>query len=157
GVGAQFAVVRDTISLSHSAKPMLDKIATEVKTQLGANMLEERESNSPAQFGEVLLESMVLPPYGRVTPDLLTKAQERAAQYFEEAWANRPLKSLGGVTPMAAASQPALRRKLLGDVLFLEQCYLGAAPKPAKGGPVESPPLYDFNRLRHMLSVDSAA
>ncbi len=155
GVGAQFAIVRDTLSLSHSSKEMLDKIVAEVKNALGAVILEERDVTSPAQFGEVLLETMVLPPYGRATPELMTKAQQRTEQYFEDIWANRPLRSLGGISPVAAASQPPLRRRLLGDILFLEQCYQGSVPRAAKGSP-EMPLLYDFNRLRQRLSVDSA-
>ncbi len=153
-VGAQFAVVRDTLSLTHTNHDTLTKIVAEAKNHLGGNILEEKDGTATAQFGEVLLETLMLPPYGRATPELLTKSAERAAQFFEEEWASRPLKSLGGKTPTDAASNPTLRRKLLGDILFLEQCYFAGAPKPPKGA--DQPPLYDFSRLRHKLGVDTA-
>jgi predicted Zn-dependent protease len=154
GVGAQFAVVRDTLSLTHTNPQTLGKIVEEAKGQLGSNILEEKDGTATAQFGEVLLETLMLPPYGRATPELLVKSTERAEQFFEEEWANRSLKSLGGKTPNEAAKEPALRRKLLGDIQFLEQCYFAGAPKAPKGQ--AQPPLYDFARLRNKLGVDTA-
>src|SRR4029079_3258644 len=64
---------------------------------------------------------------------------------FEETWVNQPLKSLLGKTPIDAAADPVLRKRLRGVVRFVEDC--------AAAGPIR---LYDFNRLRAKLGFDGA-
>ncbi len=134
----------------------VDQILLEVKTKLGSTIVDERSTISDAQFGDVTIDAMVFPTYGKATPEYIDKSKERAQHYFEETWAHRSLTSLAGNTPIDAAGHPILRRKLLGDILFLEQNFSGNAPRNSKDGKVVREPLYDFERLRHKLGLDSA-
>src|SRR5207247_4965019 len=107
-----------------------------------------------AQFGDLVLEAMLFPTFGRASEFAFTKMQEQAQHYFEEVWAKRPLKGLAGNTPTDGAGSHVLRRKVLGMIQLLEQCLNGSAPRGATGD--QAPP-YDFNRLRHKLGLDAPA
>lgn len=156
GLGAYLMLLGDVLQVWSPNPAGVDKILLEVKTKLGTTILEEKSALGDAQFGDVTIEAMAFPTYGKATPEFIDKAKERAQHYFEEIWAHRSLKSLAGNTPIDAAGHPILRRKLLGDILFLEQNFTGNAPKPAKGSAAETPEFYDFDRLRHKLGVDTA-
>jgi hypothetical protein len=62
-------------------------------------------------------------------------------QHYEEAWMERPLRSLDGVSPVDATASPRLKKRLPGIVRFLEEM-TRRLPVP-----------YDFNRLRHKLGL----
>jgi hypothetical protein len=81
------------------------------------------------------------------------KMRERAREFFEETWVRRPLKSLGGATPLDAAAHPPTRRRLPGVLRFMQECLGGAAPRE-DGQPGQ--PLYDFGRLRRKLGLTAA-
>jgi tetratricopeptide (TPR) repeat protein len=146
-------VAGGVMSVWHTNPQAVTKLAGEVKEKLGPALGQAQELTTPAQFGDVVLEAMLFPTFGRSAPDMNEKIRERATHYFEEVWAHRPLKSLAGNTPIDAAGSPVLRRKLLGAIKFLEQCLEGSAPR--RGSEVIHP--YDFDRLRHKLGVDTPA
>ncbi len=146
-------VAGDVFSVWHTNADASAKLADEVKQKLGDTVGQTKSFTTPPQFGDIIVEAMLFPMYGRVSGEMGDKMQERAQHYFEEEWAHRPLKSLAGNTPIDAAGSPVLRRKLLGDIQFLEQCLAGSALR--QGNETIMP--YDFARLRHKLGVDSAA
>ncbi|MFL5341489.1 MAG: tetratricopeptide repeat protein [Gemmataceae bacterium] len=146
-------VAGDVFSVWHTKQESAAKLAEEVKQRLGAAVAQTQSFTTPPQFGDVVIEAMLFPMYGKVAGEVGEKMVERAQQYFEEEWAHRPLKSLAGNTPIDAAGSPVLRRKLLGDIEFLEQCLHGNSPRRGSQ-PVGA---YDFSRLRHKLGVDSLA
>ena len=154
-LGAYFMLMGDVLQLWSPNPAGVDKILLEVKTKLGSTILEERSMISDAHFGDVTIEAMAFPTYGKATPEFMEKSKEHARHYFEEVWAHRSLKTLAGNTPIDAAGHPILRRKLLGAILFLEENFSGNALRTPKGGP-ENLELYEFDRLRHKLGVDTA-
>lgn len=156
-LGSYVVIVGPMMSVWHTNAESMAKIAAEVEQHLGATIVDKRSSVGPAQFGDVVIEAMLFPTYGQKVPDLLDRIAVRAASFFEETWAHRPLKALAGNTPIDAAGHPVLRRKVLGAILFLEQCFQGTAPRRVDGDRHEPSPSYNFNRLRHKLGLDAPA
>jgi tetratricopeptide (TPR) repeat protein len=78
--------------------------------------------------------------------DAEAKMRDHAQQFFEETWIHRPYRGLSGVPPVDAAGSPNLRKRLRGVIQFYQDCAAGAAPR-----------LYDFDRLRRKLGLDTAA
>src|SRR5205823_3421161 len=78
--------------------------------------------------------------------DAEAKMRDHAQQFFEETWIHRPYRGLAGVPPVDAPGSPNLRKRLGGVIQFLQDCAAGTAPR-----------LYDFDRLRRKLSLDSTA
>ena len=63
-------------------------------------------------------------------------------RHYEETWIHQPRRSLTGNTPRGRGRPPALRKKLLGVIHFIQDC-AGAAWWPD----------YDFDRLRRKLGL----
>jgi thioredoxin-like negative regulator of GroEL len=143
------------IRLWHSNRAMLEEVVQDLRATAGGGVSEPKYDMGPAQFGDVVAEIMLFPTREGVEPDQVEqKMRERAREYFEETWVRRPLKSLGGATPLDAASHPRARKRLPGVIRFMEQCLRGAGPTE-EGKP--SKPLYDFNRLRQKLGLAASA
>jgi tetratricopeptide (TPR) repeat protein len=139
----------------HSSRSMLDRTVEAFRAAAGGGLTDPQYDVGSAQFGDVVAEVMLFPTREGTEPEQVeAKMRDRAREFFEETWVRRPLKSLGGATPLDAAAQPKLKKRLPGLLLFMQQCLGGAAPrddgKPAK-------PLYDFNRLRRKLGLTAAA
>src|SRR5262249_31062677 len=79
--------------------------------------------------------------------EMQPKIRESAESYFEEIWIHRPLKSLGGVSPIDAVGHPTFRKRLLGVLRFVEDCYISTGPRA--GGAL----IYDFGRVRRKLGL----
>ncbi len=161
-LAAYLLITGDVLSLWHSNADKLAKTVDEVKAKLGENLGESRTLTSLAQFGDIVLDAMLFPVANAPNDELRAaeislKMRERAEQYFESEWPHRPLKALDNVAPIDAAGSSKLRRKLLGVIRFLEQCTAGGSPRISRNGVVEQISLYDFNRLRHRLGVDTPA
>ena len=146
-------VAGEVISVWNTNADAATKLADEIKQKLGAGLGQTKSFTTPPQFGDVVLDALLFPMYGQVAGEMDEKIREHAQHYFEEVWSHRPLKSLAGNTPIDAAGSPVLRRKLLGDIQFLEQCLAGSSPRRGN----ETIPLYDVARLRHKLGVDAPA
>jgi tetratricopeptide (TPR) repeat protein len=114
-----------------------------LESVLGPLAQQVRETQRAASFSEVSQElfAVVAAPSGSAE-----KAEQLAIEVIrsrlEGDWINRPLRSLGSVSPLDAAEHPVLRRKLLGVIRFLED--LMSWSKPGA---------YDFGRLRHKLRL----
>lgn len=144
-------VAGDVVSYWHSNPESVAKLGDEIKQKLGPAAAQAQAFKTPAQFGDVVVDAMLYPSFGRATLEMNEKLHERAVHYFEEVWAHRPLKSLAGNTPIDAAGSAILRRQVLGIIQFLEQCFIGSAPRR----PEQTTQAYDFNRLRHKLGLDA--
>jgi tetratricopeptide (TPR) repeat protein len=147
-------VAGNAISVFHPNAQSTAKLASEVTGKLGPAVVGSRTITTVAQFGDLVLEAMLFPTFGKASEFAFSKMKEQAQHYFEEVWIKRPLKGLAGNMPMDAAGSHILRRKVLGMVQLLEQCLNGSAPRGAEGD-VNAP--YDFNQLRHKLGLDSPA
>ena len=144
----------DMLRLWHSSRAMLDRTLQEVRAKVANSVSEPEYETGAAQFGDVVAEVMLFPTRDGADPEQVEqKMREQARQFFEEAWPRRSLKSLGGATPLDAASHPSLKKRLPGVIRFMQECLGGAAPR-ADGESAKS--LYDFDRLRRKLGLTTA-
>lgn len=150
-----FVLEGNLIRLWHSNRAMLDEVVADLRAKSGDGISEPKFEVGPSQFGDVVAEIMLFPNREGVEPEQVEqKMRERAREYFEETWVRRSLKSLGGATPLDAASHPPARKRLPGVIRFMEQCLRGVGP--ADDGK-QSTPLYDFDRLRRKLDLTVTA
>ena len=96
-----------SIRFWHSSRPMLDRTLEEFRAKVAAAVTEPQYDVGSAQFGDVVAEIMLFPTREGVDPEQVdAKMRDRAREFFEETWVRRPLKSLGGATPLDAAAHP---------------------------------------------------
>jgi tetratricopeptide (TPR) repeat protein len=144
-----------TIRFWHSSRPMLDRTVEDFRKIAAAGVTEPQFDVGSAQFGDVVAEVMLFPTREGTEPEQVeAKMRDRAREFFEETWVRRPLKSLGGATPLDAAADARLKKRLPGVVRFMQECLGGASPRE-DGKPAT--PLYDFNRVRRKLGLTAAA
>jgi hypothetical protein len=99
----------------------------------------------PAKYTDLLTEGLSFARKAVSQEDAAQRMRAGFNHFFEEVWMQRPLKSLGGVSPaVAAAGQGELRKKLRGVVQFMREC-----------GELAKFPI-DFSRLTHKLGLDVA-
>lgn len=143
-----------TMRLWHSQKENVTKLAVEVRDRLQLAVSEAVEGTGPAQFGEIVQDAVAYP----VQVADLAQAQQKMADYatafYENVWSHRPLKALGGVSPIDAAGSKLLRKRLLGVIRFQQDCVESSAPRMAEGDQITAFRLYDFDKLRHRLGVE---
>ena len=144
-----------TIRFWHSSRPMLDRTVEEFRRPMGGGVTDPQFDTGSAQFGDVVAEVMLFPTREGADPEQVEqKMRDRAREFFEETWVRRPLKSLGGATPLDAAGHPTARS---GCRASSGSCRSASAGPPAPGGRRAGEPLYDFDRLRRKLGLSAAA
>jgi len=146
------------LQLSGPNQASLDKVVTELQVSLGMIGSEVMSRVGPVSFHDLTIEAMRFAPpdMPKVDPTTVrSKVIEGYIEYFEQIWIQKPLKSLGNLTPQEAASVPANRPKILATLRLLEDCMLMAIPPTAD---VNDPRnrLYDFARLRKLLNLGDA-
>jgi hypothetical protein len=156
-VVANVSIAQGILRLWHGDAEPVKKIATEVRDRINLAVGEPVEGRGPAQFGDVIQEALIYPVRTGEIAEAEGKLRDQAANFFENVWAHRPLRALGGATPLDAAGSKLLRKRLLGVIKFLEDCMTGAAPRKQSGGQVMPIEVYDFNRLRHKLGAEKQA
>jgi tetratricopeptide (TPR) repeat protein len=156
-VVANLTIANGVMRLWHADPEGVKKIATEVRDRINMAVGEPVEGQGPAQFGDIAQEALAYPVRTADIAQAEGKLRDRAAHYFEDVWAHRPLKALGGATPLDAAGSKLLRKRLLGVIKFLEDCLTGAAPRKQSGGKTQPIQVYDFDRLRHKLGAEKQA
>jgi hypothetical protein len=141
----------------HGDKDSVQKVAVEIRDRVNMAVGEPVEGVGPAQMGEITQAAFAYPVQVGDVTQAQQKMQDYAANYFENTWAHRPLRALGGASPIDAAGSKLMRKRLLGVLKFVADCTAAAAPRMAKGGEVVQFDLYDFDRLRHKLGVEKQA
>jgi tetratricopeptide (TPR) repeat protein len=142
-LGASLTYANGMVILRNTCKQKLDPVVAEFRQALEPVMVHHMESRGPARFNELFTEATLFPLDAMDQTQAVNRVREGLERFYEQTWLNRPLKSLGGIPPVDAAGHPILRTKLLGVILFLEQC-AGHLP-------------YDFNRLRRKLGLMEGA
>jgi hypothetical protein len=153
-VVANLSISGGVLRLWHPDPEGVRKIAQEVRDRVNLAVGEPVEGIGPAQFGDICQEGLAFPVRTANVQEAETKLKERVAGFFEDVWANRPLKALAGATPIDAVGSTLLRKRLLGVVKFLEDCLAGAAPRKGRAEASEPIQVYDFDRLRHKLGAE---
>ena len=142
-VMANLNIANGTARLWHPNAASVQKIATELRDRVTLAVGEPQYSSGPIQLGDIALEALAYPSRPLSPEEAGPKMQGHATNFFEGVWINRPLRSLGGASPLDAAGSSLMRKRLLGVVRFIEDCVTGLAPLP----------VYDFSRLRHKLNL----
>ena len=138
-LGATLTYTNGMLVLRNTCKPYLDPVVAEFRQAIEPVMVHNLETRGPARFSDLFTEGMIFPTDATDQTQIQIRMRESLQKFYEETWISRPLKSLGGVSPVDAAGHPILKKKLLGDIMFLEQC-AGSLP-------------YDFDRLRRKLGL----
>ena len=139
-------VIHGVLRIWFPKKESFEKVRAEVQQRLGAALSAPRDRAGPANFGDVVVESIVLPAGQMAREEAEKRSREHAQRYFEETWIYRPLRSLNLVPPIDAIGTATLRKKLRGVVQFLQEC-----------GSIGGRSLYDFDQLRRKLGLVEAA
>ena len=153
-VTANLTVGGGTMRLWHSQKENVTKVATEVRDRLQLAVSEAVEGTGPAQFAELVQEAMAYPLHVTDVNQAQQKMADYAAAFYENVWSHRPLRALGGVSPIDAAGSKVLRKRLLGIIKLHQDCVEASAPRMAEGEKVVPMRLYDFDKLRHRLGAE---
>jgi tetratricopeptide (TPR) repeat protein len=140
-VGAYLVVLQNLVRMWNTNKETLDRAFANLQKHTGAALGQSAPLRGPAKFHDILSEALIFPRNAMTEPEVARRLEEGVEQFFEGVWLHRPLKALGGIPPIDAASHPGYRKKLLGVVAFLESC--AALPKYP----------YDFDRLRRKLGL----
>jgi tetratricopeptide (TPR) repeat protein len=134
----------------------VQKVGIEVKDRLNLAVGEASTGQMPANFAEVVAEAISYPLRSANPVEAETKVKDYARHYFEEVWADRPMKALGGASPRDAAGSKLMRKRLLGVLRFLDDCLKASAPARRRGEELEFMEVYDFGQLRHKLGLGDA-
>ena len=118
-----------------------------LREKTGAALTDGFSARGPAKFQDVIAPAMVLPVAASSQESHDEVVRANFIRYYEDAWIQRPLKSLGNVAPIDAPGSSILRKKLLGAIRFQEEI----ANRP--GAPI----VYDFDRLRRKLNLVAGA
>jgi tetratricopeptide (TPR) repeat protein len=156
-VTANLTIAGGLLRLWHPDQASVQKVATDIRDRVNLAVGEPSAGTGPAQFGDIVLEALAYPTQTADVAAAEGKLKDHARHYFEDVWAHRPLRALGGATPLDAAGSKLLRKRLLGVVRFLEECVAGAAPRKQAGNDVVAMEVYDFNQLRHKLGAELQA
>lgn len=120
----------------------IENLKHEMMTKLQIPINQIVSTTNTADFGSVLLPAAIVPLTAKDQDEAKKIASSQMEKYFEEIWINNPRKSLQGNTPVDASAHPVLAKKLAGIIDFYEEIL-----------ETQDSSLYDFNRLRHKLSL----
>jgi tetratricopeptide (TPR) repeat protein len=119
----------------------LHTVVEDLRRRAGPALGEPHLRRTPAPFVEILDDAMTVPVGATDQEDAQRRMSEGSERYFEDKWPHQPLRALGGVPPLDAGGHGTLRKKLLGVILFLQECAVLSNVK------------YDFDRLRRKLGL----
>jgi tetratricopeptide (TPR) repeat protein len=144
---AQLMFIGGLMRLSSVNAEALTRVARDVEHRLGDAVSEPVEHLGPVHFPDYLSEALVFPRIEREDQQVEARKAISAgvAEFLEETWIHRPLRSLSNIAPVDAAGHEVLRKKLRGVVQFLQEVAT-AQQLP-----------YDFDRLRRKLGLLQAA
>lgn len=154
---ANVTISDGVIRLWHVNLESVTKVGDEVRDRLNMAVEAPVTGTGAAQFGDIIQEALCYPVQIAQVEDAEKKLRDFASNYFENVWANKPLKLFGGATPLDAAGSSLLRKRLLGAIRFLEDLLIGAAPRIPRGEGSVPMDVYDFGRLRHKLGAQLQA
>jgi tetratricopeptide (TPR) repeat protein len=153
-LGAYLLIVGNIMRLWHPKPESVTKVAEEIAGKVGGAVSFQAQETGYCNFSDITLEAMLFPTRASGVEEVESRMKEHAQSYFEETWIHRPLKSLSGVPPIDAAGHVGLKKRLLGTVKFMEDCFKSTAPRVGDGESAQKMNLYDFARLRHKLGLE---
>ncbi|HZU34750.1 MAG TPA: hypothetical protein VFA18_02505, partial [Gemmataceae bacterium] len=143
-LGSYLLIIGNQLRLWNTVQELLYKVRDEVQQVAGPGLSSARSSRAPAHFVDVPGEALVFPVRMSDKEEAQQRVQAYLEQYYEDKWIHRPLRALDMTPPVDAAGHTVLRKKLRGVVRFIEDCAVGGQAQ-----------IYDFNRLRRKLGLES--
>jgi tetratricopeptide (TPR) repeat protein len=156
-VTAKLTIGQGLIRVWHPNRESAAKVSDEIRTRVNLAVQEPQENRTPINFGDVALEAIAYPTQTADVAAAEEKLRGHAQNFFEEVWVHRPLKSLGGNTPLDAVGSKLMRKRTFGAVKFVEDCFTGIVPHKRVGTAAVPIQVYDFDRLRHKLGLEYVA
>lgn len=142
---AYLVMMGSVVRLWNVDRELLQSTFTQLQQKLGPVIAQPHTAREPAKFVDVLSEALRIPRNATNQEEMAQRMREGFEKHFEEAWIHRPLKSLGGVTPLDAVGHGTLRKKLRGIIQFIREC-----AQMTKH-------VYDLDRLERKLGLTGAA
>jgi tetratricopeptide (TPR) repeat protein len=139
-------IIGGHVRLWHTNPASLADVREELQQRAGPALATVRSEQGVANFNDLLADAIAFPLQAGSQEEAERRINEHIERFFEEKWIHRPLKSLNGIPPIDAAGHAVLRKKLRGDVQFLQD--VAAFTQAAK---------YDFDRLRNKLGLLGSA
>lgn len=153
-VTAKMTIGQGVIRVWHPDADAAARVADALRTGVGLAVEQPVPTTTPVNFADVALDALAYPTQAADLAHAEEKLREHAKHYFEDRWAHRPRKSLGGNTPLDAVGSSLLRKRVFGAVKFVGDCFAGASPQKRVNGKVETVAVYDFADLRHKLGLE---
>ena len=153
-VTAKVTIAQGAIRVWHPNRESVARVADDIHTKVNLAVEQPQEMTTPVNFGDVALEALAYPTGSADLTQAEEKFRDHARHFFEDTWAKRPLKSLGGNTPLDAVGSSLMRKRVFGAIKFVEDCFNGIVPHKRVGGQVSPITVYDFNDLRHKLGLE---
>ena len=153
-VTGKITISQGVIRVWHPNKESAARVADEVRTKLNLAVEQPQEVTTPVNLGDVSLEAIAYPTQTSDIAAAEEKLRAHAQNFFEEVWAHRPLKSLGGNSPLNAVGSKLMRKHVFGAIKFAEDCFTGIVPHKRVGQAVVPITVYDFDHLRHKLGLE---
>lgn len=126
---------------------LLAKGRAELEADYGPMLEFQKEFEQPGTYIHASQQVFDIRLPAGLTPEQSDRLlKEKMRSYFEDIWAQRPLHSLKGNTPLDAASSPILRRKVTGCIMLMEQLLQSFRTKLP----------YTMDDLKHKLGLDVA-
>ena len=121
-LAAYVTLMSNFVRLWHTNRDSVGKVFERFQQKLGGAMGQVNGARGPAKFADVLCDAITVPRGAATQEEAEQRMREGSRQYFEEQWVQRPLKSLGNLTPADAATQGVPRKKLRGVLQLLREC-----------------------------------
>jgi tetratricopeptide (TPR) repeat protein len=154
---AGLTLAQGIIRLDHSSKESVNRVAQEIRDALTLAVGEPMPHLEPLDFSDVVLEAVAYPIRGANGEEVEKKMSAYAENYMQNTLPGRTFKALGGVSPLDAVGSKLLRKKLLGLLRFLEDCFTVSAPKKRDGEKIVEIVKFDFDGLRHRIGLERNA
>jgi tetratricopeptide (TPR) repeat protein len=145
-LAAYMIIAEGLVRLWGPVQERFDRARAELEQKAGGGLSQGQARTGRPAFADVVTEAVVFPMGVTDQEEGERRVEAAAQQFFEGPWLQRPLRALGGISPIDAVGHTVLRRKLRGVIQFLEDC--------AAGGAIRT---YSFDRLRRKLGLTATA
>ena len=153
-VAAKLVIAGGVLRITHPNRESVAKVADDMRTALQLAIEQPVETTSSISFGDVALEALAQPVQTTDVAAAESKLRDHARNFFDNVWMHRPLKSLAGNSPLDAVGSKPLRKRVFGVVKFMEECLKAVQPHKQIGEELVPIETYDFDALRHKLSLE---
>ncbi|GIW79536.1 MAG: protein disulfide-isomerase [Gemmatales bacterium] len=118
-VQASALLVKAILRICCATQSDLESLSADLEARFGDAISQLAANPEPLDSSEIFLPALKV-SFDVQKSEWRDRLIENIRKYYEEVWIHKPLKSLNSVAPIDAAASPVLRKKLLGNVRYLE-------------------------------------